>query len=189
MNHERENEIIRQIKDGNYLLFEEIVAAYQERLMLFIFRVVKDRDDAGDLCQDTLFKAYTSIKSFKGKSGFSTWLFQIGYRLSLNFIKKHKRRVEMDEKILQANPHPNPTGSRTGDMETDELNALVETLMLELPQKYRAALHLFFKEEKTYGEIGGIMKIPLNSVKSLIFRGKGLIKQRLAEDHRLILNT
>lgn len=189
MDQDRENEIIREIKDGNYLAFEELVAAYQERLMLFIFRLVKDEDDAGDLCQDTFFKAYTSIKSFKGKSRFSTWLFQIGYFLSLNFIKKNKRQVEMDEKILRSDPHPNPTGSHIRDMETDELNALVETLMLELPPKYLAALHLFFKEEKTYDEIGGIMKIPLNSVKSLIFRGKGLIKQRLAEDHRLLLNT
>jgi RNA polymerase sigma-70 factor (ECF subfamily) len=187
MNPEREKEIIREIKDGNYILFEEIVTAYQNRLMLFLYRMVKDEDDAGDLCQDTFFKAYKSIKSFKGRSTFSTWLFQIGYHLSLNFIKKRKRQVEMDEKIFHSNPQP--SGNHTRNMETEELNALVDKLMLDIPQKYRVVLHLFFKEEKTYEEIGSIMKIPLNSVKSLIYRGKGLIRQRLTEDHRLLFNT
>jgi len=187
MNPEREKEIIQEIKDGNYFLFEEIVAAYQNRLMLFIYRIVKNEDDAGDLCQDTFFKAYKSIKSFKGKSKFSTWLFQISYNLSVNFIKKSKRQVKMDEKILRSNPHP--SGNHTRNMEAEELNVLIDKLMLDIPQKYRVVLHLFFKEEKTYEEIGGIMKIPLNSVKSLIYRGKGLIRQRLREDHRFLLNT
>ena len=187
MNPEQETEIIREIKEGNYLLFEGIVAVYQNRLMLFIYRMVKDEDDACDLCQDTFFKAYKSIKSFKGKSKFSTWLFQIGYHLSLNFLKKNKRLVKMDKEAFNSNPHA--SGNLSRDMETEELNTLVENLMLQLPQKYRAALHLFYKEEKTYKEISAVMNLALNSVKSLIFRGKSLIKQRLIKEHQLPINT
>lgn len=187
MHPEKEIEIIREIKDGNYLRFEEIVEAWQNRLMLFIYRVVKDEDDAWDLCQDTFFKAYTSIKSFKGKSRFSTWLFQIGYNLSLNFIKKNKHRRGLEKKNLKDGP--SPSGDHTGKLETDELNTLIETIMQDIPRKYRVALHLFFKEEKSYEEIGSIMKIPVNSVKSHIFRGKASIKERLTEEHRLQLNT
>lgn len=187
MTPERETEIIREIKAGNYLLFEDIVAAYQDRLMIFIYRIVKDGDDARDICQDTFFKAYKSIKSFKGKSKFSTWLFKIGYRLSLNLIKKKKRLVEMDEKTVNSNPQA--SGNLSKEKETEELNTLVQNLMQQLPQKNGAALHLFYKEEKTYEEISAVMKLRLNTVKSLIFRGKNMIKQRLMQEHRLPVNS
>jgi RNA polymerase sigma-70 factor (ECF subfamily) len=188
MNPEQEIEIIREIKDGNYLRFEDIIEVYQNRLIHFIYRVVKDEDDAWDLCQDTFFKAYTSIKSFKGKSKFSTWLFQIAYHLSLNFIKKNKRQERMEsEKHLKSNL---PTWrNHSLKLESEELNALIETIIMEIPYKYRLALHLFFKEEKKYQEIGTIMGISLNSVKSHIFRGKALIKQRLTEVHQMQSKT
>ena len=187
MNPEQEIEIIREIKEGNYLRFEDIIEAYQNRLMLFIYRVVKDEDDARDLCQDAFFKAYTSIKSFKGKSKFSTWLFQIAYNLSLNFIKKNKRQGGIEEKHLKSNL--TPSGNHSLKLETEELNILIETIMMEIPSKYRLALHLFFKEGKKYQEIGTIMGISVNSVKSHIFRGKALIKQRLTKIHQLQLKT
>ncbi|MCP5048537.1 MAG: RNA polymerase sigma factor, partial [bacterium] len=119
VNPERIARIIPEIIEGNYPLFEEIVATFQDRLTHFIYRVVKDEDDAVDLCQDTFFKAYTSLKSFRFKCKFSTWLFQIGYHLSLNFVKKKKRRVELDERVLL--PDPRPAAEHFPDLETEEL--------------------------------------------------------------------
>ncbi|MCP5047937.1 MAG: hypothetical protein GY940_12245 [bacterium] len=62
-------------------------------------------------------------------------------------------------------------------------------MLREIPTKYSVVLHLFYKEEKSYAEISAIMKMPMNSVKSLIHRGKGLIKLRLNQDHQLQLHT
>ena len=181
MKREIESETIQQVKDGNFVLFEEVIITYQDRLGAFLFRLVKNKDDASDLCQETFFKAYRSIGSFKGKSKFSTWIFRIGYNLSMTFLKRQKRQVPMDERIMRAASAPDLLQT----LETAEISKTINGIMLELPAKYGAALHLFFAAEKSYEEISAIMKVPLNTVKSLIFRGKGLIKQKLNTDHSL----
>ena len=70
------------------------------------------------------------------------------------------------------------------DLEMKEIGAIIEHITSDIHHNYRVALHLFYKEEKSYNEIASIMKIPLNSVKSLIFRAKELIRNKLINDHQ-----
>jgi RNA polymerase sigma-70 factor (ECF subfamily) len=74
--------LIKRIKQGEYELFDSVIQDYQNPLFAFLYRMVRDADDARDLCQDTFFKAYKYIRSFKEEAKFSTWLFRIGYRLA-----------------------------------------------------------------------------------------------------------
>ena len=178
MNKDIERALIQQIREGNFLAYEKFIIEYQNRVYAFIFSLVKNRDDASDLCQETFFKAYKSIRSFKGESKFSTWLFQIGYFQSLNYLKRKKKRVEIFKKI-----GPSIHTDRHGhDLEVKEMSRKIDLFMDEIPLKCKTALHLFFKEEKSYGEISTIMKIPLNSVKSHIFRGKKELRKKLSND-------
>lgn len=181
MNKDDENRLIERIKGGDYQRFEDIIAAYQGALFAFLYKMVKDADDARDLCQDTFFKAYTSIRSFKGEAKFSTWLFRIGYRRALNFIKKNKKRGQLAD-ALENSPCHNSGFSR---LESEEMTGIIEGIIREMPPKYRAALYLFYKEQKRYHEIAAIMNIPINTVKSHISRAKDLLRQRLAADHGL----
>ena len=71
---DNEIELIRQVQDGNYQRFELLILEYQDFLNAFVLRIVRNAEDAGDVCQETFFKAYKYLKSFKGKSKFSTWL-------------------------------------------------------------------------------------------------------------------
>ncbi len=185
MNRETEKAIIQQIKEGNFLAYEKFIIEYQNRMFAFIFSMVKNRDDASDLCQETFFKAYKSIRSFKGKAKFSTWLFKIGYFQSLNYLKRKKKRVEILNKI---DPifHPD---SHSHDLEVKEMSIKIDFIMNEIPLNCRTALHLFYKEDKNYKEIAAIMKIPLNSVKSYIFRGKEEIRNKLSKENQLNFQT
>ena len=99
MNRKEETEIIQATKAGNFRHFERLIVAYQRPLYVFIWRMVQDEDDAKDICQDTFFKAYKKIRSFKEKSKFSSWLFQIGYRKALDFLSKKKRQRTVLEKM------------------------------------------------------------------------------------------
>lgn len=178
MNRDIERAIIQQIKNGNYHSYEKFIIEYQNRLFGFIFSLVKNRDDAIDLCQETFFKAYKSIRSFKGQSKFSTWLFQIGYFQALNFLKRQKKRRD----ILKIVPQGSIKDHMGSEHESKELVGKIDVLLQEIPFNYRTAMHLFYKEEKSYGEIAAIMKIPLNSVKSHLFRGKEEIRKKLKKD-------
>jgi RNA polymerase sigma-70 factor (ECF subfamily) len=176
-NIDREKKIIQEIQQGNYQLFAELIHSYQSPLYNFIFRIVHNRDDALDITQDTFFKAYCSIKSFRFKSKFSTWLFQIGYHESINVIKKHARRREIEKKIQLGIA----SDEYTEHVEKDELNEKIEKFLNKLKEKQRIALHLLYNEEKSYKEIARIMGLPMNTVKTHIRRGKEALKQMLSE--------
>ncbi len=171
--------LIRQIKRGKYELFDVVIQEYQNPLFAFLYRMVRDADDARDLCQDTFFKAYKYIRSFKEEAKFSTWLFRIGYRLALNMIKRRKKHAESFQRIDPGND----VGDSVQKLELKEAGLIVGRIMDEIHTNYRVALHLFYKEEKTYGEIATIMKIPENTVKSHIFRGKEAIRKILAQKY------
>jgi RNA polymerase sigma-70 factor (ECF subfamily) len=181
MIQEIEKELILKIQKGNYHLFTRIIQEYQNPLFGFLFRIVKNTDDAKDLCQDTFFKAYRSIRSFKGRSKFSTWLFQIGYRKAVNFLKRRKKYSE----IIHAFPISTGKENAARDLERRETGKIIENIMTTIHHDYRTALHLFYREERSYQEIAAIMKIPINSVKSHIFRGKKEIRNRILQDSKL----
>jgi len=171
--------LIERIKRGEYVLFDFVIQEYQNPLFAFLYRMVRDADDARDLCQDTFFKAYKYIRSFKEEAKFSTWLFRIGYRLALNLIKRRKKYVESFAHI----DHVKDVDDSVRKLERREIGSIVGRIMDEIHTNYRVALHLFYKEEKTYHEIATIMKIPENTVKSHIFRGKEAIRKILAEKY------
>lgn len=179
MNAEGLEKVIQEIKEGNYLLYEEIVIAYQNKLMAFICRIVKDEDDAKDLCQDTFFKAYRSIKSFRGRSKFSTWLFRIGYHNALNFIKKKGRELRESDSLPPFQPHVLTHPAR--EIEMQEMNKMVHSIMETIPAPHGAALHLYFKEGLDYKEIAEVMAVPINTVKSHIHRGKQIIRRTISK--------
>jgi len=171
--------LIRQIKQGRYELFDVVIEEYQNPLFAFLYRMVRDADDACDLCQDTFFKAYKYIRSFKEEAKFSTWLFRIGYRLALNMIKRRKKHAESLPDIdLQKEVEDS-----VQKLERKEIGLIVGRVMNEIHTNYSVALHLFYKEEKTYQEIASIMKIPENTVKSHIFRGKEAIRKVLVKEY------
>lgn len=171
--------LIKRIKRGEYEHFDQVIQEYQNPLFAFLYRMVRDADDARDLCQDTFFKAYKYLRSFKEEAKFSTWLFRIGYRLALNLIKRRKKHADSLSQV----------GLREGvddsvrKLERKEIGIIVGRVMDEIHTNYRVALHLFYKEEKTYNEISTIMKIPENTVKSHIFRGKEAVRKILAEKY------
>ena len=176
---EVDSSLIRQIKQGKYELFDVVIQEYQNPLFAFLYRMVRDADDARDLCQDTFFKAYKYIRSFKEEAKFSTWLFRIGYRLALTMIKRRKKHVESLANIDMGKD----VEDSAKKLERKEIGLIVGRIMDEIHTNYRVALHLFYKEEKTYNEIAVIMKIPENTVKSHIFRGKEAIRKILAQKY------
>jgi RNA polymerase sigma-70 factor (ECF subfamily) len=180
VNQEDERVLIQIIKAGNYRQFERLISAYQKPLYIFIWRMVQDEDDAKDICQDTFFKAYKKIRSFKEKSKFSSWLFQIGYRKALDFIAKKKRQQSaLDKMETQSQMAENER-----EFEIKQADSAIGKVIDGLHQNHRTALHLFYKEEMTYKEIASVMKVPINTVKSHIHRGKEIIREKLSRMDR-----
>jgi len=180
MSEEKEFAVIKKIQNGNYYLFEKIILAYQKKLFSFVNRIIKNSEDTKDICQDAFINAYKSINVFNFKSKFSTWLFQIAYNTSINYIKrqKNKNKIELNYRNSLENKifHDH--------FEKNEINKIIKTIVSKLDREYQIPLFLFYSENASYEEISAIMKKNINTVKSYIFRGKNMIKKKLIEDFK-----
>ena len=122
-----------------------------------------------DLAQETFIKAYVGIRGFKGLSSFGTWLYRIAYNEFYNHTRRHQE--EHVEDI-----------SRLGDVTTADADAFdasmtVQEALARLNDNERVAVTLFYIEDQPLKQVAKIMQLPEGSVKSLIFRAKGKMKQ------------
>jgi RNA polymerase sigma-70 factor (ECF subfamily) len=137
-----------------------------------------NREDASDFTQEVFMKTYRSLTGFEGKSRFSTWLYRIAYNTALNEVNRRKEYHSLAEEDMDMLIN-------TG--ETPELNMLrnaakeaVQAAVKELPQRYAVCIDLFFFYDRSYQEIETITGIPVNTIKSHVFRAKILLREKLA---------
>ena len=84
--------IVNRVKAGDMTAFDELTKKYRERIFSVVYNMVSNREDAFDITQDVFIKAFTGINSFKGNSGFYTWIYRIAVNMSISFIRKNRFR-------------------------------------------------------------------------------------------------
>lgn len=174
--------LVKIVRDGDKERYREIVIRYQDKLLRYAIRMVNDTQAASDIVQQSLIKAFINLNSFNLKLKFSSWLYRIVHNESINYIKKNKHNVRIeDQALLDALNHE--TGSVTenefSEKETKEaLNKIID----KLPEAYKEPLYLYYYEEKSYAEISDILRMPVNTVGTKISRAKALLKTIFKND-------
>jgi RNA polymerase sigma-70 factor (ECF subfamily) len=180
--------LVRRVKKGEYSAFDLLVLKYQSRVIAISTKYVKDIQLAEDIAQESFFKAYKSIDSFREESAFYTWLYRITANTAINYLSSKKRKSE----LLEADAS-NREGESIdifdipgGESPEDILNAnsLREDIfknMSNLPEEIRTAVTLREFEGLSYEEIADILGCPLGTVRSRIFRGRELLQQTISE--------
>ena len=185
-----EKERIEKILAGDLDAFRGLVDDYQRLVSHMVFRLVLNETDREELCQEVFIKVYQNLGRFEFKSRLSTWIARISYNTSLNYLKKNKLSLyddltnrPVEGTSQQAGSYADRVagaGERADDkMVAGERQQLVRDHIDGLPPNYRAVLTLYHMEELSYGEIGEIMNLPDGTVKSYLFRGRKLLKERL----------
>ena len=85
-------DLVERARNGDTHAFDELVRKYTPKLYGLVYHMTSNRDDTNDLLQDVFAKAYRSLKRFRGKSSFYTWIYSIATNMTLNFLKKRNRR-------------------------------------------------------------------------------------------------
>ena len=96
-------ELVARTQAGDPEAFDELVIKYSPRLYNLVYNMTSNHEDTNDLMQDIFSKAYRSIRGFRGKSSFYTWLHSIGANMTINFLKKRGRRFNMSLDDIDAN--------------------------------------------------------------------------------------
>ena len=150
-----------------------MVSTEQEPLRRFLLALCGDPAEADDIAQDALVNAYVASGSFRGESRFGTWLFRIAYNC---FIDRQRRRklptAPLDSPAAQALAEP-AAGDRAFRHE-----ALWQAID-RLPERERAALLLFYMEDRPVKEVAEILAISLSSARVYLTRGRQHIKSYL----------
>lgn len=168
--------IARVREQGDQRAFAELVKRYQSQLRYSLRQLTGwDAALADDLAQETLIKAYRSIKQFRGEAKFFTWLYKIAYHCFLAHKRSRKPEQSLEEGDEERHgDHPEQAGN-PADLHRDFARAL-----LQFPPEQRMALHLSLQREFTHQEIADLMECPLGTVKSHILRGRERLQQMLA---------
>jgi len=176
-------DIIKKINKGDLKAFNEIILKFQNQIFNFVLKMVYNHEDAMDITQDVFFKAYKNIRFFSFRSKFSTWLYRIAFNHALNFIKKNKRQKTADDKLPDENCFY--ADDRNMNIEDKEIYNIVENIIGKLNPAYRSCIYLFYNEELSYEEISEVMKIPLNTVRSHLKRGRETIRDILIDKYQI----
>jgi RNA polymerase sigma-70 factor (ECF subfamily) len=167
-----DEKVVEHTRSKNKEAYTEIVSRYQDKLIRYAKYLLNDDEKAADVVQESFIKAYINLNSFNSKKKFSSWIYRIVHNQAINLIKKHKKEVPL---------LPNIDFDSGVDVEEEytkkELSEMIKECLNEMPVIYREPLSLYFLEDKSYNEIGDILRIPIGTVGTRINRAKILIKK------------
>ncbi len=155
-----DRKVIERVLKGDTEAFNILVRQWEKPIYNFILRMIGDRDEAMDLCQDCFMKAYRELRSLKDRDRFSSWLYRIAHNTCLSRIRKDsgKTWVELDPERGSAHVPP-------------ENRLAVEKALQHLPADQREAVVLKVFHSLKFEEIAAIQNAPVSTVKSRLYMG------------------
>lgn len=173
--------IINQILEGDANVFSVLVDRYKDLVFTLALRMVKNREEAEEVSQDTFIKVYKSLNKFQGKSKFSTWIYKIAYNTCLDRLKRIKREYNVVA-IDEFTEHQIKTLDNALDkMEVQEHNDNIQKCLQLLPSDDSFLLTLYYFEEQSLEEISKVVGLTANNVKVKLFRSRKKLTAILKE--------
>ena len=161
--------LVEEARAGDQQAFRDLVLRYERRLIRVVMRFVSDHELAQDLAQETFLRVYERLDQYDSSRRFGPWLFRIGVNLTLDYLRKRKRRgrwVLFSEGPSERQPDPAVADPR----KEIDLNQEVRLVLEGIPERYRSVLILRDLENFSTSEIAAIMN-----------RKEATIRWRLAE--------
>ena len=176
-----EHQLIALVKDGDQSAFAQIVSAYKDRIVNFLYQLTGDYQRAVDLSQETFLRVYFKADKYKPIAPLSSWIYAIAANLGKTDIKKRKRMALVSLDDLP----PTVRVSTPGGEETDSgLSANLKEALDALHPRYRIPIVLKDIEGYSQEEIARIIDRPVGTVKARISRGRAMLKAKLEKAGR-----
>lgn len=179
-----ESTLIEKSIQGDVASFEKLIVKYNRYVYNIAFRMMGNEEDAKDMSQETLIKAFKAIGQFKMEANFSTWL----YRITINVCKDELRKRK--DNVLSYDAEINEEGTLKDIIKDENANPILIYEKLELRESIESALNELSDDNKSvvvlkdllgysYEEIGEILQIPIGTVRSRLNRSRNTLKRLL----------
>ncbi len=185
MEHD-ENTLVRSAVAGDDSACEALVGRYSRMVGTVIWRATGDEAIVEDLAQETFIKVFRALASFDGRGKLSTWIYTIAHRVAVDHLRKTGRwKMESLTQAHDDGTDPVEKLPLAGGMDPEaelfraEAGRLVRDGLRQLPDKYRVPLVYAAIEGLDYATIAEMMHMPMGTLKTLVFRGKQMLKQKI----------
>ncbi len=175
-------DVVSLAQQGRESAFRELVRRYERPVFSLVFRMVRDRETAEELAQETFIKVLNNIDRYQPQFKFSSWLFKIANNIAIDHLRKRQIvTISMD-----GSPHAATAAeaeatsfdvsirqeSALEELEAKELGSEIEKAIARLRPEYRSCIMLRHVEGRSYEEIAATLDLPLGTVKTYIHRAR-----------------
>ena len=184
MSANTDQELVRRVQKGDRRAFDLLFLRYQHKINNLVARYVQAQE-VEDVVQEAFIKAYRALPRFRGESAFYTWLYRIAVNTSKNYLVSRARRpqgVDLDATeadVGEVAEALKDTEDPEGALRRDELEAVVNGAIGDLPEDLRSALTLREFDGLTYEQIATVMECPVGTVRSRIFRAREAVDEQI----------
>jgi len=173
--------LVDRIMNGDPNAFKQLVKDNERLVGQIVFRMIPWESDREDVCQDIFVKVYQNLASFRFDCKLSTWIARITYTTCLNCLDKKRMPLYEDTNL---DGHTVDDCASEGGRPDEWTRARQSSVRIceeidQLPVIFGTILSLYHLHEMSYAEIGQILSLPDGTVKSYLFRGRKLLKERL----------
>jgi len=173
-----DQDLIKQVLRGQRQAFAQLVDRYKDYVFTVVLRLVKNREEAEEIAMDVFMKVHKNLKHFHGNSKFSTWLYSIAYRSSVDYLRVKKRPVvSLDQEEIPWQISDTTSQGPMQKLQSGELSREINLLIQGLGANDAALISLFYLQEQNVDEIATITGLSKSNVKVRLFR----IRQKLKE--------
>ena len=167
--------------------FEDEALPHLDALYSMAIRLARNPDDANDLLQETVLRAYRFFHQFESGTNCRAWMLTILFNNFRNGYRKSSREQpassadEFERKVEAESLRTDPAGSNPEALMAGlGMEGEVETALASLPDEFRQAVLLVDVEELSYQEVSGVLNVAIGTIKSRVSRGRAMLRDRLA---------
>ncbi|MDB4879260.1 MAG: polymerase sigma factor, sigma-70 family [Gemmatimonadetes bacterium] len=182
-------DVVALALEGREAAHRELIKRYERPVFSLVFRMVRDRELAEDLTQDTFVKVLSHLDRYRADFKFSSWLFKIANNVAID----HLRRRQLDTVSMDGSPNAvsadavestrfdvaDDAENALDEMEARELGSAIERAIARLRPEYRSCIMLRHVEGRSYEEIASTLDLPLGTVKTYIHRARHELRRAL----------
>ena len=188
LRHEDDETLVARVQRGEAAAFDVLVERYKERLYATVYHMTSNHEDANDLVQETFIKAYKSLKGFRGRSSFYTWVYRIAVNRTINFLKRRRNRnqfslddvdsgIQTDPDFVELMSHVTPRR----EVGLNELHQRLNEALQKLSEPHRAVVTMHDIQGMTHADIAKVMKCSEGTVRSRLFYARQQLQALLSD--------
>jgi RNA polymerase sigma-70 factor (ECF subfamily) len=187
LNEVREDVLISAAKSGDPVAFVELSKRHSNKILRRAYRIVKNWQDAEDVLQESLIRAFLHLKDFEERSSFSSWLTRIAINFALMSLRKKRGHIEIsmevfndDHELLYRWEPKDPAESPESNFSRREREKMLEGAIRELPPMFRQVVQMKVIEGRSGEEVSQALGISVPAAKSRLARAKMALRVSLA---------